>query len=853
MFFTFTQTRSESDTDLALFSYKIVKNPASVYSKTIGAKTVLGKYTHENEYSVAVINNPVDFIKTAKDLNMSNYVHVQLAAVCPYNLGMIADVFRSALLGKHSEEMTEASFFAPGHFEANFGPFAATMENIEKVYSAVGFEVEDVTSFYGDVESVFVVRLKNVEPVSLTEFLQKTYIGAMAITSKQTIAFVNPEQVLKLARISSSWLNKIENRNLVVQRLFAYNKKNIALYDKTISDLMVKTEKEIMEAKPADIESLKSPGLHRLRHETIIGLIDAPSFDKNTRVVELGCGGGQFAKAIKAVSPNVNYIGMDYEIKNWKEKDLFISGDISCPRDFEKLVAPDVLICTEVLEHNTAKKRQKIVEMISGFYVPRQVVITVPNIEYNSIYGLAAGELRHRDHKTEYTREQFDAEVVSVLNKNYNIEFKTILGYEGFDQPSWVIVGTWKHDEKSRVPSQRMKDEILSFYWNIYLPNSGYDIRSKEILSGAMETSVRENGDNVFYLAPTIPPCDYIPGMELPYLEHPSYAFEYYRSRGIKTLYEELKHMGSNVSILLCGSQSVASYFGVENLVTINTRNGHRAFKDRPDIVQALTDIALSRLDDDEAIAISAEAMPWNLFGAGLISREFRMPGEAALVSRTFIAGFSEQFENCGAENAREFLVSLDNYDNPDMAPCFEALNLVFHAKLKARNNSSRIDVKAEYGAFMKRNKTYEIMDRVCTPGSVLRRRESEVVDLDDQGSKDRAIERWEKYCKTCEGVVYKIDVATKQASNGYYFQPMMKVRGRNYLRLIYGIDYLDKDCFDIVKRRGITNKRKLAIQQHELSISLVSAFVNRNQHKKFVAAFMGMETVAKTKIDATL
>ena len=42
-----------------------------------------------------------------------------------------------------------------------------------------------------------------------------------------------------------------------------------------------------------------------------------------------------------------------------------------------------------------------------GAAAPDAVIVTTPNREYNPLFGLAAGEMRHRDHRFEWTRPEF--------------------------------------------------------------------------------------------------------------------------------------------------------------------------------------------------------------------------------------------------------------------------------------------------------------------------------------------------------------------------------------------------------------------------------------------------------------
>jgi protein phosphatase len=128
-------------------------------------------------------------------------------------------------------------------------------------------------------------------------------------------------------------------------------------------------------------------------------------------------------------------------------------------------------------------------------------------------------------------------------------------------------------------------------------------------------------------------------------------------------------------------------------------------------------------------------------------------------------------------------------------------------------------------------------------------------VDLLSTASKSKSIARWKEFCDRGEGFVYKPAEFLNYTENYYPIQPALKVRGREYLRIIYGIDYLEPEYFDRLKARGTRRKRVLAIQEHELGMKILLSFLRRNKTmtEKFVAAFIGMETANMANIDATL
>src|SRR5690606_18447772 len=68
------------------------------------------------------------------------------------------------------------------------------------------------------------------------------------------------------------------------------------------------------------------------------------------------------------------------------------------------------------------------------------------------------------------------------------------------------------------------------------------------------------------------------------------------------------------------------------------------------------------------------------------------------------------------------------------------------------------------------------------------------------------------------EGMVVKPAAPTKRV------QPGLKVRGREYLRIIYGPDYTDS--LDVLRNRGLGRKRNLALREHALGIEALTRFL---------------------------
>jgi hypothetical protein len=63
----------------------------------------------------------------------------------------------------------------------------------------------------------------------------------------------------------------------------------------------------------------------------------------------------------------------------------------------------------EVIEHIDTSRLRAFERVVFEFARPQTVVVTTPNSEYNVRFEtLPAGKLRHRDHRFEWTRTEFE-------------------------------------------------------------------------------------------------------------------------------------------------------------------------------------------------------------------------------------------------------------------------------------------------------------------------------------------------------------------------------------------------------------------------------------------------------------
>ncbi|CPU67747.1 polynucleotide kinase-phosphatase [Mycobacteroides abscessus] len=99
------------------------------------------------------------------------------------------------------------------------------------------------------------------------------------------------------------------------------------------------------------------------------------------------------------------------------------------------------------------------------------------------------------------------------------------------------------------------------------------------------------------------------------------------------------------------------------------------------------------------------------------------------------------------------------------------------------------------------------------------------VVDLADEASRAEGTAWWEELTAAGgEGMVVKplANLVRRQGApgkGGGLVQPGLKVRGREYLRIIYGPEYTEERNLERLRERSLGRKRSLALREYALGL----------------------------------
>lgn len=130
---------------------------------------------------------------------------------------------------------------------------------------------------------------------------------------------------------------------------------------------------------------------------------------------------------------------------------------------------------------------------------------------------------------------------------------------------------------------------------------------------------------------------------------------------------------------------------------------------------------------------------------------------------------------------------------------------------------------------------------------------ETEYMIIDDAASEEEVIRWWDAITSDGhEGIVIKPEAFISK-SNGKLVQPAVKVRGRKYLNIIYGMDYLQPENLKRLKKRNIGKKQKLALREFALGVEGIQRFVNGESIERVHECVLGTLAMESNPVDPRL
>jgi len=324
----------------------------------------------------------------------------------------------------------------------------------------------------------------------------------------------------------------------------------------------------------------------------------------------------------------------------------------------------------------------------------------------------------------------------------------------------------------------------------------------------------------------------------------------------------EEKHMGSRAIVVVCRDEATArGRFGVvdEGFGICYTRTGRRFFESA-ELEGAFLErmrgaVQAAGLFEELAtdwLLLDCELMPWSAKAQQLLTEQYAAVGAAGRAALTEALRALESRDDTTAllDAYRSRLDSVERYTAAYRRYCWpvESLDDLKLAPFHLLASEGAVHVDRPHSWHMERLGRLAAED-----GELLRATANLAVDTTDPAQEERAVAWWsELTAQGGEGMVVKPMDFVARGRRGLV-QPALKVRGREYLRIIYGPEYTEPDNLERLRRRSVGAKRSLAAREFALGIEALERFVRGEPLRRVHECCFGVLALESEPVDPRL
>ena len=432
MLLTLTTTHHPA-TDLG---YLLRKNPArpQSFELTFGkARVFYPEATPERCTAALLVEiDPVALVRNRNRRNPSGeggaleqYVNDRPYAASSFSSVAIAEVFGSALSGASKERPELVDTPLPLQATLSAVPCRGGEEFLRKLFEPLGYTVNatrlPLDEKFPDWGESQYYRVTLAATLPLRQLLAHLYV-LVPVLDNDKHYWVGDDEVDKLMRRGEGWLATHPEREIITRR---YLKHQRSLVNDALAQLADEDDPapdETAAARASEEEAIEQTiSLNEQRHGSVLSALKAAGA---ARVLDLGCGEGRLLQLLLAEKQFTEITGMDVshsalEIARdrlhydrlppiQKDRLRLLHGSLIY-RD-QRLAGYDAAAVVEVIEHLDPPRLAAFERVLFEHARPSTIVITTPNSEYNAKWpALPAGQFRHRDHRFEWTRAEFQS------------------------------------------------------------------------------------------------------------------------------------------------------------------------------------------------------------------------------------------------------------------------------------------------------------------------------------------------------------------------------------------------------------------------------------------------------------
>lgn len=447
MLLTITTTHSPA-IDLG---YLLHKNPAraQVFDLAFGKAHVFYSEATEERCTASLLLevDPVALVRGRKSgpesFALGQYVNDRPYVASSFMSNAISRVFGSALSGRCSGRPELVDQEIPLTAKLSVVPCRGGEDLLRRLFEPLGYAVaaegcllDDRFMGWGQ-SPFFTVTLERT--CRLSELLTHLYV-LIPVLDDEKHYWVGEDEVEKLLKHGEDWLSSHPEKDLIVKRYLRHRR-----------NLMSQAMAQLIEEDVADPDEAEEAASQEewaveerisLNEQRMGAVVAALRSAGANRVLDLGCGEGKLIAVLLSDKVFTEIVGVDVSYRTLEKAQDRLRLDKMAPmqrariklmhgsliyRD-KRLEGYDAAAVIEVIEHLDLARLAAFERVLFEFAKPRAVVLTTPNAEYNVKWeSLPAGKMRHRDHRFEWTREEFAAWANGIGQRfSYSVRFLPI-------------------------------------------------------------------------------------------------------------------------------------------------------------------------------------------------------------------------------------------------------------------------------------------------------------------------------------------------------------------------------------------------------------------------------------------
>jgi len=438
MLLTLTTTHTPA-TDLGYLLYKNPARPQS-FELAFGTAHVFYPEASPERCTAALMLDidPVGLVRnrrgpSGEGFSLEQYVNDRPYVASSLLSVAIAQVFGSALSGNSRERPELVNVPIPLTARLSVLPCRGGETLLRKLFEPLGYAVQ-ATHHALDEQfpewgegPYFTVELS--QTITLHDLLTHLYV-LIPVLDNDKHYWVGDDEVEKLLRHGDPWLAGHPEKDQIVLRYLKHRK---YLADEALSRLIdadAEEIEEISEQHATEEEQVERKiSLNEQRQNTVLTVLKSCAAK---RLLDLGCSHGNLLRLLLEDKQYEQIVGLDVSHRaleiaserlhldrmpdRQRQRIQLLHGSLIY-RD-QRLAGFDAAAVVEVIEHLDEPRLSAFERVLFEFARPKTVIVTTPNVEYNVRFEtLPAGKFRHRDHRFEWTRAQFQSWAKAVANR----------------------------------------------------------------------------------------------------------------------------------------------------------------------------------------------------------------------------------------------------------------------------------------------------------------------------------------------------------------------------------------------------------------------------------------------------